>query len=212
MRRPSRIMCPLGSTSVTRTAIRAVMRSELLIVPPPSKLLSDFMSMDGYLPPRLKKLSWPAPNRKLEMLALMPVFLAVLVLFCLADSLVSSTTMVSMSPTLRARLSAKSRRADDSVQRDPLAASTDIGSTVMTVMTVMTVINAIARIAWIAKSGHRNWGNSFMGIGDFWTGFTEELGQSPHLERLLGTPVLRGGCAHGCFARDIRLPEPRPWW
>ena len=203
MRRPSRIMCPLGSTSVTRTAIRAVMRSELFIVPPPSKLLSDFISMDGYLPPRVKKPSWPAPNRKLEILALMPVFLAVLVLFCLADSLVSSTTMVRMSPTLRARLSAKSRRAEDSIHKDPLAANT---GTEITVITVITIITAIAWIAWIAKSGRRNWGNSFMGIVDFWTGFTGELGQSPHLERPLGTPVLRGGCAPECSARDTRPP------
>ena len=92
------------------------------------------------------------------MLALMPVFLAVLVLFCLADSLVSSTTMVRMSPTLRARLSAKSRRAEDSIHKDPLAANTGIGITVMTVMAVVTAN------AWIAKSGQRNWGNSFMGI------------------------------------------------
>ena len=95
------------------------------------------------------------------MLALMPVFLAVLVLFCLADSLVSSTTMVRMSPTLRARLSAKSRRAEDSIHKDPLAPSTGIGITVMTVMAVMAVVTANA---WIAKSGQRNWGNSFMGI------------------------------------------------
>ena len=56
-------------------------------------------------------------------LALMLVFLAILVVFCLADSLFTSTTMVRMSPTCRARLSASSNRAEDSLQREPLAAS-----------------------------------------------------------------------------------------
>jgi hypothetical protein len=92
----------------------------------------------------------------------MPDFLAVLVLFCLADSLVSSTTMVRMSPTFRARLSATSRRADDSDHRDPLAASKGIDTKVITART------------WTATCGERNWRNSFMGIGDFWTIFIGE--------------------------------------
>src|SRR6266516_839574 len=113
------IMLPLGSTSVTRTAMRVVIFSELLIWPPPSKLWEPPNFIAGSLPAFVRNPLAEGENRMVSRLASTLEDFEVLVLFCLEAVLFSCTRMLMMSPMARARLSANIERDDSSFHNEP---------------------------------------------------------------------------------------------